>query len=440
MFPIARSMKYLFVFLLLFNTMTMIADAQSPKEFAEVWDETHITDKPASILRHKDVKNYLAKLKELGIPVAEIGKSYGGREIFQVEWGKGPIKVLMWSQMHGDEPTATSALIDMFAFLQTNPAKKDWVAKLEDAITIRAIPMLNPDGAELFQRRNLQHIDINRDARQLETPEGRILKNARDSWKPDIGFNLHNQQELTSVGKTLKQATNSFLAVSGREDGSSYPGFERNKRICAVMIKALNEFIEGNIARYDDDYNPRAFGDMISAWGTPVILIETGGLQGRDESFLIKLNFIAFLSAFQSLVDGTADTADPADYTSLPFNNSGRLFNYLFRNASILNFAQSETPFIADIGINRERRRAGETPPVFIQEIGDLKVYGGLEEFDVGGYIVTTQSGHLRIGSRDNILFYRKDRKIDWKTENVTNVFPPDGAFANGIWIKTLEK
>ena len=34
-----------------------------------------------------------------------------------------------------------------------------------DNLTIHVVPMLNPDGAERYQRRNVQDIDINRDAR-----------------------------------------------------------------------------------------------------------------------------------------------------------------------------------------------------------------------------------------------------------------------------------
>ncbi len=67
---------------------------------------------------------------------------------------------------------------------------------MEQAVTIRAVPMLNPDGAELFQRRNLQFIDINRDALALATPEGKLLKKLRDEWQPDIGFNLHTRTNL----------------------------------------------------------------------------------------------------------------------------------------------------------------------------------------------------------------------------------------------------
>ncbi|MDH3494457.1 MAG: M14 family zinc carboxypeptidase, partial [Acidobacteriota bacterium] len=126
--------------------MTIIADVQSPKEFAELWDEFHITTKPASNVRHADIEKFVGKLASLGLTVEEVGRSYGNRGIYQIEWGKGETRVLMWSQMHGDEPTATSALIDMFAFLETRKNELEWVKALAESVTIRAVPMLNPDG------------------------------------------------------------------------------------------------------------------------------------------------------------------------------------------------------------------------------------------------------------------------------------------------------
>ena len=56
--------------------------------------------------------------KARGVPVAEVGRSLAGREIYQLEFGRGPVKVFMWSQMHGDEPTATAALFDVFDYLR----------------------------------------------------------------------------------------------------------------------------------------------------------------------------------------------------------------------------------------------------------------------------------------------------------------------------------
>ena len=417
-------------------SMSQITDAQSPKEFAKVWEKTHISTKFPSNVRHLDVKRYIRQLRKLGLKTEEIGRSFENREIYQVEWGRGKTKVFMWSQMHGDEPTATSALVDMLAFLQTNRNNKKWVKKLEEKITIRAIPMLNPDGAELFQRRNLQYIDINRDAVALETPEGQILKRLRDEFQPDIGFNLHNQQELTNVGETAKQATISFLAVSGREDGESYPGFERNKRICAVMIKALNQFIKGNIGRYDDTYNPRAFGDRISSWGTPVILVETGGMHKKDEMFLVKLNFVAYLAALQSLVDGSQNKADAKVYENLPYNSGSKLYNHVFRAATVVNFQNDNEEFVADVAVNRERRRQETLAPTYVRDIGDLSVYKGLDEYDLQGYYLVSSSGQLRLGSRSKFLIYKKSRKIDWTEENFAEKYPPDAIFSKGIWIK----
>ena len=127
--------------------------------------------------------------------------------------------------MHGDEPTATPALIDMFTVLQKN-RDKDWVKLIEEKLTIRAVPMLNPDGAELFIRRSLQGIDINRDALDLKTPEAQLLKRLRDEWQPEVGFNLHNQNALTAAGRTDKQAAISLLVVYGDEKKTESDGHE----------------------------------------------------------------------------------------------------------------------------------------------------------------------------------------------------------------------
>ena len=422
----------IFAFLFLFGSTV---PAQTAKDFAADWDRRHFSTIAPSNLRHADLKKQLDELKKIGLRVNEVGKSYANREIYQIEWGKGKTKIFMWSQMHGDEPTATPAVLDLLVYLQSNRAKS-WVKDMENSLTIRVVPMLNPDGAELFQRRNLQFIDINRDAQDLQTPEGQLLKKLRDEWQPDIGFNLHNQQPLTTVGNTPQQATISFLAVLGNAKKITNDGHERNKRLCAVMVNALRQFIPEHIARYDDEYNPRAFGDKISEWGTPVILVETGALHGKSEMFLVKLNFVAYLSALQSLVDKSERNADAKIYDELPFNGSGDLYNYIFRRANIVNFAENSEPFIADISINTERRRASEAAPTYIREIGDLSIYKGLDEFDVQNFYAVNKAGLLKVGAPGEFWFYKKTRKIDWTAQDFDQTFPPDAIFSNGKWTK----
>lgn len=427
--------KVLLLFATLFILLSNIeTKAQSAKDFAEAWEKHHISNVLPSNARHKDLQRYLAELKETGLKIEEVGRSYGNREIYQIEWGKGATRVFMWSQMHGDEPTATSALIDMFAYLQKNGDKK-WVKKLEETFTIRAVPMLNPDGTELYQRRNLQDIDINRDARDLKTPEAQLLKKLRDEWTPHIGFNLHNQQGLTTAGDSTRQAAISFLAVLGNPSGITNAGHERSKRVISAMVIALNRFISGYIGRYDEDYNALAFGDNFSVWGTPVILIETGALYGKDEMFLVKMNFVAFLSALQSIADGTEQRLSPVNYDLLPLNTSGKIVHFMFRKATVVNFADARvTPFTADVAVNLQRRRAELPAMTFVRSIGGVANVAGLEEYDASGFYLVPRSGKLRAGEAGEFLFYKKSRAVDWKTPNLETAVTPDAIFSQGKW------
>jgi hypothetical protein len=420
--------------------------AQSPRELLREWQRERLTSLEPALVRHAELEKYLSELRGRGVKVAEVGRSVADRAIYQMEFGRGPLKVFMWSQMHGDEPTATSALLDLFAYLQKNRGK-GWVKAVEEKITLRAVPMLNPDGAELYQRRNLQAIDINRDARNLSTPEGRLLKRLRDEWRPDIGFNLHNQGVRTSVGDTGKQATISLLAVVSDASGADTPGRVRNKKLCAVMVEALSPFIYGHIARYDDTFNPRAFGDLISQWGTPVILIETGALKGQSGQDLVGLNFVAFALALRSLTDGSADEANPAVYDALKVNEGGIIYDLIVRGSTVVNRSRDPlvkiAPYPADVAVNAEEVnvRQGRSPQprrASIQDVGDLSVFRGLEEVDGRDYYVTTPQGELRPGSEGALLFYRKEMagKVDWDASDLETRFPPDAIYRGGEWVK----
>ena len=173
--------------------------------------------------------------------------------------------------------------------------------------------MLNPDGAERFQRRNAQSIDINRDALRLQTPEGRALKALRaTSSNPKVGFNLHNQSWGTAVGNPPKPASISLLSVAYDEKRSENAGRMLTKKLCAVIRDSLEPFASGQIGRYDDEFEVRAFGDNITLWGTPVVLIETGPWPSEEpDPPLVRLNFIAIVSALDALATGNVEKARP---------------------------------------------------------------------------------------------------------------------------------
>jgi hypothetical protein len=429
-------MKLAFPLAFFLITLLMNTQAQTPSELAEMWDREHVSKIFPSNVRHKDLQKYLEDLKKLGVKVNEVGRSYANREIYQMEFGSGPLKVFLWSQMHGDEPTATSALIDIFTVLQKN-RDKAWVKKIASSMTIRAVPMLNPDGAELYQRRNLQGIDINRDARDLKTPEANLLKKLRDEWSPQIGFNLHNQNALTAAGRTNKQAAISFLVVYGDAAKTTSEGHERNKRLASAMTAAIQPYIPGHIGRYGDEWTPTAFGDNFSAWGTPVILIETGALHGRDEMYLVKMNFIAILTALKSVADGSEKNFSPAGYETLPNNASGQLYYVVFRGANVIDRTRPDVVTTSDIAVNFERRRAELVAPAYIRQIGTITSSFGLTEFNARDYyVVARNSPSLRTGEFADLLFYKKNRVVDWKSTELEKQFPPDAIFSGGRWVK----
>ena len=180
-------------------------------------------------------------------------------------------------------------------------------------LTLHFVPMVNPDGAERFQRRNAQGIDINRDALRLQTPEGRALKTLRDRLQPRVGFNLHNQNWGTAIGDPPRPASISLLSVAYDEKRSENPGRVLTKKLCAVIRDSLEPFAPGQIGRYDDEFEVRAFGDNMTLWGTPVVLIETGPWPSEQmDAPLVRLNFVAILSALDALATGTRETGGPA--------------------------------------------------------------------------------------------------------------------------------
>ena len=92
-----------------------------------------------------------------GFRVEQAGVSAEGRPLRHVSWGEGDTRVLLWSQMHGDESTASMAIADLFRFLGEHP-EHPLVQRLRTGTSLHFLPVMNPDGAARFQRRNAQGI------------------------------------------------------------------------------------------------------------------------------------------------------------------------------------------------------------------------------------------------------------------------------------------
>ena len=356
------------------------------------WDASHTTFPAPPLITHSLVVERLRALNESDprfFPLEEIGRSVENRPLLAVTVGRGPTHVLLWSQMHGDEPTATPALFDLLELLRVHRDAPP-VARVLDALTLTIVPMLNPDGAERFERRNAQSIDVNRDALRLQTPEGHALKALRDRLSPAVGFNLHNQGWRTSLGDPPQPASISLLSVAFDKPLTDSPGRQLTRRLCVVIRDAIEPLAGTRIGRYSDEFEARAFGDNITRWGTPVVLIETGAWPGPDpDPPLVRINFVAIAAALDALATGRVAEADPQGYEALPLNDD-RLLHTIIRNVTIVA-GTGVPPFTGDVGVVAQRivrgvdglRRLGLLAR--IDDIGDLRTMGALDVVDGTG-------------------------------------------------------
>ncbi|MDQ2701385.1 MAG: peptidase M14 [Pseudomonadota bacterium] len=323
-----------------------------------------------------------------GFSTEEVGRSAEGRPLRHVSWGTGEKRVLLWSQMHGDESTASMAIADLFRFLGENP-EHPIVQRLQQGTTLHFLPVMNPDGAARFQRRNAQGVDINRDARALVTPEGRALHDLRERLKPDFGFNLHDQDVGTRAGDSDRGTAIALLAPAYNEAREVNGLRLRAIEVSAVIRTILEPYISGHIAKWDDTFNPRAFGDLTSKADVSTILIESGGIEGDlQKQQLRKLNFLALVAALDAIATGAHAGVPRALYDTLPEN--GRDWPDLRINGGTLAIPGQPQARV-DVMIEFERpllERDGT-----IEDIGDLGDRPARRTIDATGlYIIPTKA------------------------------------------------
>jgi hypothetical protein len=373
---------------------------------ARLWDAEHVSSPLSPLVDHAEVRQRVSAIRDAGgslFRVKEEGKSFEGREIWSVSFGRGPLVVMMWSQMHGDEPTATSALFDLYEYIRRHE-REPAVAALLKNLTVHTVPMLNPDGAERFQRRSAQNVDINRDALDLATPEARLLMSLRNTWNARVGYNLHNQNWRTSVGDPAKGAAISLLSVAFDEARSMNDGRVLTKKLGAVVRDSLEPYALGRIGRYDDTFEPRAFGDRLTLAGTSVLLIETGPWPDeRPDPMLVRLNYIALIRSLHALADGSVHKADPARYDSLPENVGGG-FHTVIRGVQTLRSVDGrlEPGDVGLVGVRRVRQEDGTRTAVLnltIGGVGDLTRSASLFYVDGVGQVLAPRTSDALVGA-----------------------------------------
>lgn len=266
--------------------------------------------------------------------VKVLGESTLGESIHLIKVGSGNLKILMWSQMHGNESTTTKAVFDMLNVFIDHSNDPD-IENLLSNCTIYIIPMLNPDGAKAYTRVNANDIDLNRDAKNLTQAESIVLRTVFDEIQPDFCFNLHDQRTIFSAGVNEAPATLSFLTPSEDIDRSITKSREESMKVVGAIYKDLSKLIPGRIGRYDDAYNANCTGDTFQSLGVPTILFEAG--HSKDDYTRDKTReyvFYALFSGLNAVATQEYKKIDNSVYFKIP-ENEKLFYDLILRNAQV---------------------------------------------------------------------------------------------------------
>lgn len=266
----------------------------------------------------ENIKGLLDKLHS-SINREEIGVSEEGRPIYKLKFGHGEKRILIWSQMHGNESTGTKALFDFFNTIELF-FKSDFIQNILSNCTFEVIPMLNPDGSLLYTRFNANKIDLNRDAVDQKAVESKLLRKVLDEFNPHFCFNLHDQRTIFGVAATKNPATISFLAPSEEKERKITEGRKETMNVIIAMNKLLQQVIPDHIGRYSDEFYPTATGDNFQKLGHNTILIEAGHYPNdynREE--VRKFNFYALFQGIYHIAI-TKDFSNYEEYFEIPDN------------------------------------------------------------------------------------------------------------------------
>ena len=266
----------------------------------------------------ENIENLFQKHQAI-FEMKQLGFSEQERPIYTLKIGSGTKRILLWSQMHGNESTATRALFDLFnCFSNTTSVELETILK---ECTLVFIPMLNPDGAQAYTRVNGNNIDLNRDAVNRVAKESKLLRGILEEFNPQFCFNLHDQRTIFGVEGTKNPATISFLAPSEEETRAITAGRKQTMNVIVAMNEMLQNIIPHFVGRYTDEFYPTATGDNFQKLGYNTILIESGHYP--EDYQREKSREFTFYSILQGIyhIATAASFTEYEDYFKIPNND-----------------------------------------------------------------------------------------------------------------------
>ncbi len=331
-------------------------------------------------ISHEELRRSLQQIEQSSngkVSVDVAGYSNQGREIWTARVGEGDTVVLIQSQIHGNEMHGTAAVLDALRTLGNNSKRSEEIRK---AVTVVALPKLNPDGGELDTRQNARTwndvvadfpqlagartawnyntrvggFDVNRDFNpDLDyvpqpahfpgnsastgwyiTPEAQTARDVYRALEQEFGTvdvfaDLHNQAACyTGVG--MDDYTT--LSISGRfitnpAQHGNWPKFDydASRRVNVAVYDALQSgnSPQSKVTLYPQNTNlPGTALGSFALRGSATILFETRGQTQswgqKQHGMLTKQVEDGLFGIIDSITDGTLNDIDPERYELIP--------------------------------------------------------------------------------------------------------------------------
>ncbi|MCA1920144.1 MAG: M14 family metallopeptidase, partial [Flavobacterium piscis] len=283
--------------------------------------------------------------------------------------------------------------------------------KMLNTFTFYCIPILNPDGARLYTRENANKIDLNRDSQNLTQPESKVLRDVFERFKPHYCFNLHDQRTIFGAGDTGKPATVSFLAPSYNEEREVNENRLKAINVIAGINDVLQEYIPGQVGRFDDSFNINCIGDTFQFLGAPTILFEAGHFpHDYEREITRKFLFFSLFSSFKIISENDLVDNRINDYLNIS-QNKVVFYDFMYKNIKI-NYDGIEiiTNFVAQYKEELIENKIHFN--AYIVEAGELENYFGHYEYDAEGAVYSDDFSNFPKSNQKADFYLNKNVKF----------------------------
>ena len=257
----------------------------------------------ARLTTHREMMSRLASLETIDslfrsnrIEVICIGRSVKGKDIPLVVVSDPSVPIELTKRLfiicrqHGDEPAPTEAMLNLIEDLAF--ASDDGAADLLSKVSFFIVPMMNPDGADAYKRRNANSADLNRDWLTLGQPETRCVRAAIDAVAPDV---LVDQHEL-GPGNNRSD----FVETAGTASGASAEVVSESLQLQHLVIGMLRTHDIGVVSYQIDDKHPARLAHRYFPihGSTKTLLFETrqSGARRYRLQYRMKLHIVGAMT------------------------------------------------------------------------------------------------------------------------------------------------